>query len=91
MEIIIFLFSAYADSEYKDRGWDDFWNDIALPILEALDFAHRRQIVHRDIKPSNILISSDGTIKLADFGISKFKKDLGEHINFVRTKELNRL
>lgn len=64
------------ENSYKDKGWDDFWNDIALPILEALDFAHHRQIVHRDIKPSNILISSDGKIKLADFGISKFKKYL---------------
>lgn len=64
------------ENPYKDKGWDDFWNYIALPILEALDFAHRRQIVHRDIKPSNILISSDGKIKLADFGISKFKKYL---------------
>lgn len=64
------------ENSYKDKGWDDFWYDIALPILEALDFAHHRQIVHRDIKPSNILISSDGKIKLADFGISKFKKYL---------------
>jgi serine/threonine protein kinase len=49
--------------------------DMALEILpqicEALQFAHENDIVHRDIKPSNILITSDGRVKLADFGLAK--------------------
>lgn len=53
--------------------WNEFWTGIALPLLEALNFSHGRQCVHRDIKPSNILIAADGTVKLADFGISKLK------------------
>lgn len=53
--------------------WHDFWKGVALPLLNALSFSHGRQCIHRDIKPSNILIASDGTVKLADFGISKLK------------------
>ncbi|KAK8849929.1 hypothetical protein M9Y10_018520 [Tritrichomonas musculus] len=40
-------------------------------IVEGMKYVHHRKIIHRDIKPSNILISSDGTIKISDFGISK--------------------
>ena len=38
---------------------------------EALDYAHRRNLVHRDIRPDNLMIGEEDTLKIADFGISK--------------------
>lgn len=45
--------------------------EIAIQVLDALDYAHRMQTVHRDIKPANILIARDGTVKLVDFGLAE--------------------
>jgi serine/threonine protein kinase len=57
-------------------GWDEFTELIILPLLDALAYAHEKGIAHRDVKPANVLVASDGTIKLADFGISKLKRTL---------------
>jgi beta-lactam-binding protein with PASTA domain/tRNA A-37 threonylcarbamoyl transferase component Bud32 len=49
----------------------DAATDIAVQILRALRFAHRRGVVHRDIKPHNVLIDDEGRVKVADFGIAR--------------------
>ncbi len=46
---------------------------IVLQLLDALDYSHSRGVVHRDIKPANILITEDGQVKVADFGIAKIE------------------
>ena len=43
---------------------------IARDVLAGLTAAHEAGVVHRDVKPDNILLSNDGTAKLADFGIA---------------------
>ena len=41
------------------------------PVIEALNAAHSAGFVHRDIKPENVLISDDGRVKVADFGLAR--------------------
>ncbi|KAJ5050974.1 uncharacterized protein L3040_002841 [Drepanopeziza brunnea f. sp. 'multigermtubi'] len=45
---------------------------LAKQMFEGLDYLHRRGVLHRDIKAANILVSSDGQLKIADFGLARF-------------------
>jgi eukaryotic-like serine/threonine-protein kinase len=71
----------------RGRSLRDWLNHGSIPppqvfavmhgVLQALDYAHRRAIVHRDMKPENVLISDEGMVKVADFGIARLTDDTG--------------
>jgi eukaryotic-like serine/threonine-protein kinase len=72
-----YLVLEHVDGQTIDRFCDERVLSIEarvrlfLDVLEAVAHAHANLIVHRDIKPANVLVSSDGQVKLLDFGIAK--------------------
>lgn len=49
--------------------------DVAEDVLDALGAAHRRDLIHRDIKPENVMISREGEVKVADFGLVRARSE----------------
>jgi eukaryotic-like serine/threonine-protein kinase len=54
-------------------------------VLQALDYAHKHAIVHRDMKPENVLVSDEGNVKVADFGIARLTDDSGSGSTATKT------
>ena len=83
--LVMELIEGHTLREYlNERGRFEVKDAInyLTPILSALAAAHALGIVHRDIKPENILISKEGRIKIADFGLAR-----GEIIGSTMTAE----
>jgi serine/threonine-protein kinase len=77
-EQVAFIAMEYVDGtglrEYLNRkARFQFGQIVAIgsQLLQALEFAHARGVVHRDIKPANLILTSGGTLKVADFGIAR--------------------
>jgi serine/threonine-protein kinase len=45
--------------------------DVTVQIANAVDYAHRQNVIHRDLRPGNVLVNEQGLVKVADFGTSR--------------------
>ena len=79
VEDVVYLVMEYVDGPtlkqvLRDHGALDGWETVAAigeQIAAALAEAHAQGLIHRDIKPANILFTSEGIVKVVDFGIAK--------------------
>lgn len=81
-DMIQYIVMEYIDGitlkEYIQQQGVLTWKEtvhLISQVLQALSHAHSKGVVHRDVKPQNMMLLSDGTIKVTDFGIARFSNN----------------
>jgi serine/threonine protein kinase len=88
-----YLITEYVEGQPLDHYSDQHQLNVDarlvlfLQVLEAVEYAHRNLIVHRDLKPANILVNTEGTVKLLDFGTASLIAQPGD-ITMTRVRML---
>ena len=88
-----YLVVEYVEGETLDRYSDDRKLGIEarlrlfLQVCQAVDHAHRNLILHRDLKPANVLVTTDGVVKLLDFGTASLLEE-GPSVTVTRARML---
>jgi WD40 repeat protein/serine/threonine protein kinase len=75
------------DGARSRHGKQTYWHSVArigVQVAEALAYAHKQGVQHRDIKPSNLLLDTQGTVWVTDFGLAK----ADDHQNLTHTGDI---